>query len=678
MRRVLSALAIWALAATAVLASAPSAEAAETYPAASDGSFTLDGRGYGHGRGLSQWGAYGAAQSGLSTTQILNFYYPGTYITGQPNYDINVSISTAQSGQVAVDHQAGMSLVWTGGTLALPSTSPAGYPVVNWRIRQSGGSLVIDLSDTGVVSWRQYSVIPGHFALINSPGGTVRMINSDLTRTEFRGMVGAVPKGSSVQAYNAVLMESYLRSVVPSEMPSSWGQAAVSAQAVAARTYSSRDRYVNGGVIDTCDTTSCQVYRGVAKYSSSGGLITRYEATASDTAIAATANQVLITGGANSYVFAQFSSSNGGYTVAGNVPYQVAKPDPYDGVVPSSAHSWTVKITRSQLQSAYPGIGTPTALVILARDGNGEFGGRVEKLRIQGTSGSTEVTGNAFRSALGLKSTYWTVAGAPPVQSGVQASGGLVADINGDGTLDLMGRKSATGELLFYPGYGVNSFGYPAVVGGGWQGFDWIISPGDVTGDGVPDIYAREKSSGILYLYPLNRQGVATDKRPSGGGGWQTMNLLIPTGDVTGDGVRDLYARDSAGALYLFTGAPGGGFNSKKQVNSGWNGLDIVLGSGDHNGDGRPDLLARDKASGALLLYTTGAGGAITSRSTINWGWNMFDSIASAPVGATSYLYARNPSASGGALMVYGVNSAGTVSGPSSAGGGWSMFDVIF
>lgn len=657
--------------------------AAETYTAAADGSFAISGRGYGHGRGMSQWGAYGAAQSGLSPAQILSFYYPGTALTGQPNSTIEVSLSKAQSGQIAVDHAGGMVLVWSGGVLSLPSTL-GGSAVTSWRLRNAGG-LVLDAS-TGS-SWTQYSYVPGGYGLFQASSANVRLIGPDGSRTEYRGAVGARTSGSTVQAYNSVAMETYLRSVVPSEMPPSWHPNALAAQSIAARTYASLERYSATGAFDTCDTVSCQVYNGVAKYSAGGALIARYENAATDNAIAATANQVLITGGAYSYAFTQFSAANGGYTVAGNKPYLVAKADPYDGVVPSTSHAWDSSITQSALRAAYPGIGTITSLTITARDGNGEWGGRIEQIKVTGTSGSSTVTGSQFRTALGLKSTWWTVKGGSGGSGGggdgggaqvEQVGGGLLLDINGDGAPELLGREAATGAMWMYAGNSGGTFGSGKVVSGGWQGFDAIVMPGDATGDGIPDLYAREKSTGTLFLYPLNRQGVPVDKRPSGGGGWQTMSMIIPIGDLTGDGIPDLYAREaSTGDLYFYRGAAGGGFASKTLVNKQWNGLDVVLGSGDHNGDGLADLIAREKGTGTLLLYTTGYGGAITGRKAINYGWQMFDALAIAPLGNQSRVYGRDPSRQSGTLSMYPVTAGGSVSPAVLAGYGWNMFNIL-
>ena len=92
-------------------------------------------------------------------------------------------------------------------------------------------------------------------------------------------------------------------------MPASWSPAAVQAQAIAARTYAAYERaHPLTDTYQICDTTSCQVYGG---YSS--------EHPDSNAAIAATAGKIQTYGG--DPAFTQFSSSSGGWTSAGSVPY---------------------------------------------------------------------------------------------------------------------------------------------------------------------------------------------------------------------------------------------------------------------------------------------------------------------------------------------------------------------
>ena len=120
--------------------------------------------------------------------------------------------------------------------------------------------------------------------------------------------------------------------------------------------------------------------------------------------MAATSRQVLTYKGTPA--FAEFSSSLGGWTAASTVPYQVAKPDPYDGWKGNANHTWTKKLTRAAIERAYPQIGTLKGIRVRERDGNGTWGGRVVKLALEGSKGKKWLTGDQFRSKFGTKSNW--------------------------------------------------------------------------------------------------------------------------------------------------------------------------------------------------------------------------------------------------------------------------------
>jgi SpoIID/LytB domain protein len=160
-----------------------------------------------------------------------------------------------------------------------------------------------------------------------------------------------------------VTLDNYVKGVVPAEMPASWRPEAVQAQAVAARTYAwwSRaqfpDRYYQ-----ICDTTSCQVYKGL-----------RREHPAANTAVDATRGQILTYGGEPA--FTQFSASSGGRTSAGGFPYLPSKGDPYDAWSGNSVHSWSVKVSETALEKRYPGIGDLKKIKVTSREGGGDWNG---------------------------------------------------------------------------------------------------------------------------------------------------------------------------------------------------------------------------------------------------------------------------------------------------------------
>ncbi|MFE3883484.1 FG-GAP repeat domain-containing protein [Streptomyces lydicus] len=139
-------------------------------------------------------------------------------------------------------------------------------------------------------------------------------------------------------------------------------------------------------------------------------------------------------------------------------------------------------------------------------------------------------------------------------------------------------------------------------IGGGWQIYSKVFSPGDVAGARASDILAVDKS-GVLWLYQARTDGTLT-ARIRVGAGWGGYTQLAGQGDLTGDGRADLVARDKAGVLWLYkgTGNAKAPFSARTRIGAGWNGYNYLHSSGDVNGDGVADLLGR-AGSGSLYLY---------------------------------------------------------------------------
>ncbi|SDU86533.1 SpoIID/LytB domain protein [Jiangella alkaliphila] len=400
---------VGALVPFAAAPASPVGVATEVVPLPPSGDVVIEGRGFGHGRGMSQWGAYGAAVSGLSYDRILAHYYRGTSLVERDDIQLKVRITAAGDDQTVVAPASGLTAAASGATLNLPS-SIRGERVTAWRVVRNGGGLALQ-GRAG--TWRDVAVggLVVHAAPVRftSPAGTVRLILG-ATYRDYRGAVEAVAAGSGAGTRVVASLESYLRSVVPAEMPASWPAAAVQAQAVAARSYARWQRTEEpGSWYDTCDSTRCQVFNGVADYTAAGELKRRYEHPASDAAVAATAGRLLIHDGVPA--FTQFGSSNGGWTVRGSRSYLRAFEDPYDGVVSGSPHTWRSSLSAADVAAAYPAVGRVAALRVTARDGLGAWGGRITSVVVEGGSGSVELSGEAFRIALGLRSSWWRPAG---------------------------------------------------------------------------------------------------------------------------------------------------------------------------------------------------------------------------------------------------------------------------
>jgi stage II sporulation protein D len=389
----------------------------EVYGRPSSGVFTLTGHAWGHGHGMSQWGAQGAASLGKSADEILATYYPGTVKTTQANTSIRVLLSGDDSSDTQVLPAAGLTAIdGMNRTLRLP-----GGPR-RWRVVADTAGLHLQRLDS---TWTTVPVAGattlGSPVRLSSGTGLVSVVFPDGSSRDYRGVAQAVRRSTGGLYSTVVLpMESYLRGVVPLESSPSWKPAALQAQAVAARTYAAQRRSVAalGSAYDICDSNSCQVFAGTAR-TSSGGARTGYEYASTDAAISATVGHIRTYAGRPA--FTEFSSSNGGWSTSGGQPYLVAKVDPWDGAVPNAVHTWTAQLPVSVLEARYPGVGKLLRLRVTARDGNGEWGGRVTSVVLEGVDGagratSVPTTGASIAAARswpsysdGLRSSWWHI-----------------------------------------------------------------------------------------------------------------------------------------------------------------------------------------------------------------------------------------------------------------------------
>lgn len=416
-RRMLCGLGALGIAATGTVAGAGSAVGAEevtTRPAS--GSFTFDGRGFGHGRGMSQWGAYGAADAGLTWNRILDFYYPGTTRTSIGNSSIRVHVTADNDAGTTVLPAAGLS-VTHGRTV---QKLPVGANYTAWRVVRYPNGMTVQYR-TASGQWkalRSYRGSHGGVLVFRTTSGIVRLVLPNGTSKDLRGNVFATMSGDSLITVLNTPMETYLRGVVPSEMPTSWHIEALGAQSVAARTYAAsyRDRQrARGALWDICDTIACQVFKGTATYTRGGTRINQ-EYARTDRAIAATRGVVMRAGkSANApFAFAEYSASNGGHTVAGGPYYQVAKSDPYDGRMRNPNTAWSVPVAVTTLEKQF-GLGQLIDVRILGRDGKGAIGGRVQDVQLTGTTRTVTVSGTKMRQVLKLRSDWFAVSATPPL-----------------------------------------------------------------------------------------------------------------------------------------------------------------------------------------------------------------------------------------------------------------------
>ena len=382
---------------TLVLAGGPADAAGsvdEPVPGSPGSTVTVTGNAYGHGHGMSQWGARGAAVQGLGFQQILAFYYPGTGLAAAGG-KMRILLTADNDDNLKVAQAPGLRVrdLGNGRTYRLTKQARA------WRLKTVAGQTRVYFK-TG--SWHLYET-GGRKALAGDGqlSSTARQLTLKLPGGSTKAYRGKL-RFTNTNTVNVLNIEKYLRGVVASEMPASWPAAALQAQSVAARTYAARGRADRtGSSYDLCDTTSCQVY---------GGLATEDSRTSA--AIADTAGKALTYGG--QYAFAQFSASNGGWSSDGGQPYLKAFEDPYDKAISPYLH-WKVAVDPAKLQTAYPQIGTFQTMQITQREGGRPFdgGGWVQSVHVVGTNGAVDITGSGFRSLYGLKSAYFTFDAVP-------------------------------------------------------------------------------------------------------------------------------------------------------------------------------------------------------------------------------------------------------------------------
>ncbi len=572
---------------TAAALAVPPSASADPVTSARSGSFTITGGGFGHGLGMSQYGAYGAAVRGKTYRQILAFYYPGTTLTTKGASTIRVWVSSDTDGDVRALPASGLRVADAAGRSA---RLPTGSAYRAWRISRSGAGYKLSYRGSG--GWRTRSTSLGTSTWRFTGAGEVRVqLPSGATRT-YRGSVALVKRGSTGRTVNTVSLEDYVRAVVPVEMPTSWHGQAIRVQSVAARTYAAKLRSTAPASrgYDICDTTACQVYRGAG-----------YETTAGTAATRATAGQILHYG--SSIALTMFASSNGGWSKTGPYPYLRAAADPYDGVVRSQ--TWTRKISAASIARKWPSVGTVRALKITERDRHGRWGGRVLSMQVIGSRKRITVTGSAFQSRFGMRSNYFTVNGtssasapaapAAPTPTPVVTTlppgkryAAFPRSYSATSRVDLA-LIGASGTLRRYPITG-GRLGSATSLGTGFGRYTHVAGVGDWNGDGYGDVVARTSGRRLLLL-----RGTASGRLAAGVdlGLLSDHTSITGVGDANGDGRPDLMAIGTDGRAHLVYGNGRTGQSGYRAVAGSWAGADWLRGVGDFDRDGRVDVVSR-------------------------------------------------------------------------------------
>jgi stage II sporulation protein D len=335
-------------------------------------TFVVRGRGWGHGVGMGQWGAYGQAKRGVPYKKILAHYYSGTKLVQTRTSSVRILLAEGRR-EITVGSDVPFRLMDGHGEIhELESGTYSTGP---------GLKVATD------------HALPPH-AL---PGPLIFLHGSkplELADRPYRGNLQVQRVNGRLQAVNVVGVDAYIRGVVSEEVPDDWPLEVVKAQAVAARSYALAQAGERSAIL-YADTRS-QVYGGVDAESDVG-----------DKAVAATKRQVLMFDGKVATTF--FFSSSGGRTAdvedvfSGGtpIPYLVSVPDPDDKWSPH--HRWgPVVLPAARVAKLFHAPGTKDIRTVPAS-------GRAKEIVLTTKSGERRVPSSTVRRALDLRSTWVTI-----------------------------------------------------------------------------------------------------------------------------------------------------------------------------------------------------------------------------------------------------------------------------
>jgi SpoIID/LytB domain protein len=395
---------------------------------------TITGGGWGHGIGMSQYGAYGRALNGRSADEILEHYYSGARVTSEKMPKVRVGL-LQERGSIKLassSHLGGSgAVVWkvAGESRELAS----GGPGVRWRVEPSAtGGMRLYQDDQQVKRAKKgvFGDSSTPLVLLYEKQGSL----IDVTGKTYNYALGKLRVGTyatdrcapgfCLRLVLAIGMQKYLYGLA--EVPSSWPAAVLRSQAIAGRTYAYEKWSRSGSHRYPCDCTVYdsvidQAYAGDGKRTGSGSFWADWQAAVNDTN-----GRVAIFNG--QAIQALYSSSSGGHTednenVWGGtpLPYLRGVKDNPDAVDANPNHEWDpVKMSFSafedKLQAAYgmgelqkfdlvPPFGSSGRVTVVNDDGTGG-------VRIVGSKKTVRVSGWSFRTAFGssiLKDTLYRI-----------------------------------------------------------------------------------------------------------------------------------------------------------------------------------------------------------------------------------------------------------------------------
>ncbi|MFD5749656.1 FG-GAP-like repeat-containing protein [Streptomyces sp. NPDC127033] len=290
-------------------------------------------------------------------------------------------------------------------------------------------------------------------------------------------------------------------------------------------------------------------------------------------------------------------------------------------LVPNSAYTWKLTVAPADGQGAAltkTGSVKVTGAAAAHRDfvGSDGFG---ELMTLNGSGGLTYQYGTGKGTFTGKR----TGSGWPTTVKVVP-----FGDLSGDRCNDVLVRFGNGALRAYRPACGTAvtpSTAYTS-LGTGWNQYDVLTSPGDISGDGRADLIARQSSTGDVYLYKATSTGKLSAKVKIASK-WTGYKKILGAGDLNGDGYGDLLVQDKSNELWRYDSTGTGKFRSRVKVFNDWgSSYNVIVGVGDITGDGKADIVSRD-SSGTVWRNNGNGKGSFGGRTKIATGWQGYKGL---------------------------------------------------
>ncbi|WP_052405817.1 SpoIID/LytB domain-containing protein [Demequina mangrovi] len=401
-------------------------------------SFTITGSGWGHGVGMSQYGAYGMAREGYTATEILQHYYQGTSVS---NADASGSIRVQVFGSgsdatSAFNMRTGMSGsgdgrwrvlfydsagaaadeyvdTMTGSTddlIAVRRTS-SGIDVTSHGVTKSGALAVMQWEGTSY--YQSGSTESAYVDLLTTSG-------NQATHGDYRhGKLVISVIGGRLNVTNVLRLNTeYLYGIA--EMPSSWASAALEAQATTARGYALRNSsYKIGCDCNLYDDARSQNFSGWKKENEGTDAYygKRWVAAVDATSTADGASGLVVKTSTGAIATTYYFSSSGGQSEnsenvwSSALSYLRAVDDRWsvDGSVSNPNASWTDSVSQASARSIFglPDVMTMTVTSRTAKAGSAGVAAAIKVTATSSTGATASITGaDTIRIRMGLKGPW--------------------------------------------------------------------------------------------------------------------------------------------------------------------------------------------------------------------------------------------------------------------------------